>query len=129
MFFFFFYIFNFAISDLSAYIRCIPQQYTYYKEVFFKLLGVFLWQCTLFNLLFTFSSKNIVEAHFCEFISKSSWGRKPNKNRSPKAHQEDQKARKVQRRNIDLPQIYDKLQICSRIQICHTVLRQNGFNG
>ena len=30
--------------------------------------------------------------------------KKPNKNQGPKAHQEDRKARKVQRKNIDLPQ-------------------------
>ena len=91
------------------------------RSYFLNCWGVFIWQCTLFNLLFTFSSKNIVEAHFCESISKSPWGKKPNKNQGPKAHQEDRKARKVQRRNIDLPQICDKLQICNRIQICRRI--------
>ena len=44
-----------------------------------------------------------VGAHFCESISKSSWGRKPNKNQGPKAHQENRRVRKVQRKNTDLP--------------------------
>ena len=59
----------------------------------------------------------IVNANFCESISKSPWGRKPNKNQGPKAHQEDWIARKVQRKNTDLPQIYSKTQICSKFQI------------
>ena len=31
----------------------------------------------------------IVDAHFCESISKSPWGRKPNKNQGSEAHQEN----------------------------------------
>ena len=34
---------------------------------------------------------------FCKSISKSSWGRKPNEKQGPKAHQEDQWAREVQK--------------------------------
>ena len=62
-----------------------------------------------------------VDAHFCESISKSPWGRKPNKNQGPKAHQEDRRERKVQRKNTNLPQIYSKTQICSKLQICSRI--------
>ena len=39
----------------------------------------------------------IVDVHFCESISKSPRGRKLNKNQGPKTHQEDRRARKIQR--------------------------------
>ena len=40
----------------------------------------------------------IVDVHFCESISKSPRGRKLNKNQGPKTHQEDRRAKKVQRK-------------------------------
>ena len=39
-----------------------------------------------------------VDAHFCEFVSKNPYGGKPNEKQGPKACQEDQRARKVQRK-------------------------------
>ena len=39
-----------------------------------------------------------VDAHFCEFVSKNPYGGKPNEKQGPKACQEDQRAREVQRK-------------------------------
>ena len=117
MFFFFFSIYSILPLVICLFMfGAFPNSILITRRYFLNCWGIFIWQRTLFKLLFTFSSKNIVEAHFCEPISKSPWERKPNKNQGPKAHQKDLKARKFQRRNIDLPQICDKLQICSRIQ-------------
>ena len=93
-----------------------------------KLLGSFIcpWYCCVFfsfvvDMKVLLLCRRIVDAHFCESISKSPCGRKPNKNQGPKAHQEDRRTRKVQRKNTDLPQIYSKTQICSKLQICSRI--------
>ena len=39
-----------------------------------------------------------VDAHFCKFVPNGPWGRKPNEKQGPKAHQEDQRVREVQRK-------------------------------
>jgi len=39
-----------------------------------------------------------VDAHFCESVSKNPYGGKPNKKQGPRAYQEDQRAREVQRK-------------------------------
>ena len=44
------------------------------------------------------SSNLIVDAQFCESISKNPWGRKPNEKQGLKTHQEDWRARNVQRK-------------------------------
>ena len=46
----------------------------------------------LFLLLLIF-----VDAHFCESVSKSPYGGKPNEKQDPKACQEDQRAIEIQR--------------------------------
>ena len=122
MFFFFFYIFNFAISDLPVYVRCIPQQYTHYKELFFKLLGGFYMTVHFIQFIVYIFVKEYCWGPFLWIHIQKPMRKKFNKNQGPKAHQEEErKARKVQRKNIDLPQICDKLQICSRIQICRKI--------
>ena len=40
----------------------------------------------------------VVDAHFCESVSKNPYGGKPNEKQGPKACQEDQRAREVQRK-------------------------------
>ena len=44
------------------------------------------------------NSLSIVDAHFCEPVSKNPYGGKPNEKQGPKACQEDQRAREVQRK-------------------------------
>ena len=39
-----------------------------------------------------------VDAHFYKFVSKNPYGGKPNEKQGPKTHQEDRRARKVQRK-------------------------------
>ena len=40
----------------------------------------------------------IVNAHFCESVSKNPYGGKSNEKQGPRAYQEDQRAREVQRK-------------------------------
>ena len=50
----------------------------------------------------------VVDAHFCEFVSKSPYGGKPNEKQDLKACQEDQRAREVQRKKCKGKQSTEK---------------------
>ena len=61
----------------------------------------FILQVTQFltRIFFFFQNKG-VDAHFCESVSKSPYGGKPNEKQDPKACQEDQRAREIQEKNV-----------------------------
>ena len=78
---------------------------------------------TIFNKNFFFFFQNKgVDAHFCESVSKSPYGGKPNEKQDPKACQEDQRAREIQEKNVRESNLQQNTDLPQNI-----VLRQNGF--
>ena len=84
-------------------LKKISSQSTLFYQSFHQLAPQAL---TPFNFSMSMAI-TCVDAHFCESVSKNPYRGKPNEKQGPKAYQEDQRAKEVQRKGI-----------CSRIQIC-----------